>query len=73
MHLHHALLVAITHAQLAAKTSIFLLFCQGLSHSKDLLFKDEYRGAEDLDQAEPQGHIGEATHQKYGRKYCLLM
>ena len=33
--------------QLAAKTSIFSLFFQGLSPSMDLLFEDEYRGAED--------------------------
>ena len=33
--------------QLAAKTSIFSLFFQGLSPSMDLLFEGEYRGAED--------------------------
>ena len=44
--------------QLAAKTLIFSLFCRGLSRSKDLLFEDEYHGAED--RAEIQGYISES-------------
>ena len=38
-------LLAIT-VQLAAKTSIFSLFCRGLSRLKGLLFADKYCGAE---------------------------
>lgn len=38
---------ACVQMQFAAKTSIFSLFCQGLSRSKDLLFEDKYHETED--------------------------
>ena len=50
---------------------------EGFTRSKDLLFEDEYHGAED--QAELQGHIGEPLARSMvdalndDRKYCMLI